>query len=149
MAQDITGAGTVVNLIASNTYPAGLTITQLADDTDPMDFASIAIADKAMGANGDLITWAKATPLPMTLSVVAGSIDDQNLEILANANRVSQGKASANDIINVTIIYPNGSVKSFFGGRITDAMFGNSIAGNSFRFKTKTYVFAFQDQAGS
>lgn len=133
MTQDISGFGVVINIVASNTFPAGLTITQLADDTDPVDFAAIPIADKAMGANGDLLVWAKATPLPMVLAVVAGSQDDHNLEILANANRVAQGKVSAADVISATVIYPNGSFKNFFGGRITEAPFGKSIAGSSFQ----------------
>ena len=149
MTTDISGFGLVINIVASYTYPEGLTITQLADDTDPVDFAAIAIADKAMGANGDLLVWAKATPLPMVIAVVAGSDDDQNLEILANANRVAQGKASAGDVISATIIYPDDSAKSYFGGRITDAPFGKSVAGSSFRLKTKVYTFCFQDQAGS
>lgn len=145
MTHDISGFGTVVNLIASNTYPSGVVITQFADDSDPVDFAAIQIADKAMGANGDLLVWAKATPLPMVLNVVAGSPDDENLEILANANRVAYGKASAADVITATIVYPDGSQKNFFGGRITEAPFGKSIAGSSFRLKTKSYTFTFQD----
>ena len=149
MTQDISGFGIVVNIVASNTFPAGLTITQLADDTDPLDFASVKIGDTAMGANGDLLSWAKAVPLPMVLNVVAGSADDINLGILANANRVSQGKNSASDVITATAIYPDGSTKTLIGGRITDAMFGKSIAGNSFRLKTKSYAFSFQDQVGS
>ena len=145
MSQDISGFGVVVNLIASNTFPAGLTITQFADDSDPLDFASIAIADKAMGANGDLLVWAKATPLPMVLNVVAGSEDDVNLGILANANRVAQGKSSAADVLYATVIYPDGTVSTRVEGRITDAMFGKSIAGTSFRLKTKSYAMTFQD----
>ena len=37
MALDVSGFGLVVNLIASNTFPAGLVLTQFAADTDPLD----------------------------------------------------------------------------------------------------------------
>lgn len=148
MTQDVTGYGTIVNIIASTTFPVGFTVTQFADDSDPLDFASIQIADKAMGLNGDLITWAKAMPLPMTLSVIAGSQDDLNLQILANANRVSQGKTSTRDEITATVVYPDGSVTTLIQGKITDAMFGKSVS-SAGRLKTKTYAFTFQSKVGS
>ena len=149
MSIDVSGFGTVVNLVADLTFTQGLTLTQFADDTDPLDFAAIAIADKSMGANGDLIVWAKATPLPMVLNVIAGSDDDINLSILANANRVGPGKVSAGDVIYVTVIYPDGSSQSLTGGRLIEAPFGKSIAGTTFKLKTKTYTFAFEDQAST
>ena len=145
--QDITGSGTRINIVASNTFPAGFTVTQLADDTDPLDFASVTIADKAMGLNGDLITWAKAVPLPAVVAVIAGSNDDLNLQILADANRVAYNKVSAHDQITMTVVYPDGSVVTLTGGVITDAQFGKSIAGSQ-RLKTKTYSFAFQAKIG-
>ena len=148
MAQDISGFGVVATIVASNTFPAGFPVTQFADDGDPLDMASISIADKAMGLNGDLITWVRANPLPAAISVIAGSIDDINLGILAEANRGGQGKLSANDVINMTVVYPDGSVITLSQGRITDAMFGKSVA-SSGRLKTKTYVFSFQNKVGS
>lgn len=143
MTQDITGFNTVVNLIASTTYPISLVISQFADDADPLDFASVQIADAAMGVNGDLIVWSKAVKLPMVLNVIPGGIDDINLGILADANRVGQGKNSARDIITATIIYPDGSTVILKGGIITDAMFGKSVA-SAGRLKTKSYAFTFQ-----
>lgn len=147
MTQDISGFGAIVTIVASNTFPAGLPITQFADDADPLDFASIQIADKAMGLNGDLVVWARANPLPVVLNVIAGSDDDVALGILAEANRVGQGKTSAQDLITLTAIYPDGSLITFSSGRITDAMFGKSIASQG-RLKSKAYAFTFQNKAG-
>ncbi|WP_422930140.1 phage tail fiber protein [Singulisphaera sp. PoT] len=148
MAQDISGFGLVATITASNTFPAGFPITQFADDSDPLDMASIQIADKAMGLNGDLITWARAMPIPAVIAVIPGSIDDINLGILAEANRAGQGKVSANDVINMTVVYPDGSAISVSQGRLTDAMFGKSVA-SSGRLKTKIYSFSFQNKVGS
>lgn len=148
MTQNVSGFGTVVNIVASNTLPVGATITQFADDTDPLDFASVRIADVAMGLNGDLLTWAKAQPLPLVLNVIAGSPDDVTLQTLADANRVAQNKTSANDVITATVIYPDASVVTLGGGRLTEAQFGKSISSAS-RLKTKSYAFSFQTKNGT
>lgn len=147
MSQDISGTGTVVVLNCSTTFPGlPLTISQFADDADPLDIPALQIADSAMGLNGDLLKWRKANVISMTLNVVPSSPDDVNLEILANANRVEQGKVSANDIITATITYPDGRIKTFTGGIIVQYMPGNSIS-SSMRLKTKPYVFQFQGTA--
>lgn len=147
MTQDISGFGLTINIVASNTFPEGFNVTQFADDADPFDMAAIQIADKAMGLNGDLIVWARATPLPAIIAVVPGSDDDENLSILAEANRVGQGKASVGDIITMTAIYPDSTVITLSQGKMTDAMFGKSIA-SAGRMKSKVYTFAFQNKIG-
>jgi hypothetical protein len=148
MANDITGFGAAISLVASNTFPAGIAITQLADDADPFDMASVKIADTAMGVNGDLIKWSRAVGKPVTLSVIPGSVDDVNLATLAAANNATQGQANARDAITVTIKYPDGSVVLFSNGFLTDAPFGKSLA-SSGRLKTKTYGFVFQTVTGA
>lgn len=145
---DVTGFGTIVNLVADVTFPAGIVITQFSNDADPLDMAAVKIADTAMGVNGDLIRWARAVPLPMVLNVVPGSADDQNLAILADNNRASQGKVSAGDVITANVIYPDGSVVTLIGGVLTDAVFGKGISGEG-RLKTKAYSLMFSDKIGS
>ncbi|OWK42466.1 phage tail fiber protein [Fimbriiglobus ruber] len=95
MANDITGFGSAISLVASSTFPVGIAITQLADDSDPFDMASVKVADTAMGVNGDLIKWSRAIGKPVTISVIPGSLDDINLATLAAANNATQGQANA------------------------------------------------------
>ena len=147
MTQDVSGFGFVVNIVASNTFPAGFTVTQAAEDADAVDFTTIKIAEATMGVNGDLIVYRSAKPLPLTINVIPGSADDQNLQILADANRVAQNKSSAADSITATIIYPDKSIVTLTTGVITDAVFGKSIAGSG-RLKTKPYGFMFQNKIG-
>ena len=144
---DISGFGAVVNVIASSTFPVGFPITQFSDDTDAFDFPSIQIGDKAMGVNGDLITWNRATPLTGSISVIVGSTDDTALQLIAKNNRVGRGKANALDVITMTVIYPDTTSVTFTGGKITDAMFGKSLASTG-RLKTRTYQFAFENVFG-
>jgi len=148
MVNDITGYGLVVVLTASKTFPAGLAITQFADDADPMDIAAIKIADTGMGLNGDGLKWSKAVMNPMVLNVIPNSQDDINLAILANANRVSQGSVNARDIITAVITYQDGTVTTNNQGFITDAPFGTGVA-SSGRMKTKAYTFSFSSSTGS
>lgn len=148
MVNDITGYGLVVVLTASNTFPAGIAITQFADDSDPLDIAAIKIADTAMGLNGDGIKWSRAIMNPMVLNVIPNSVDDQNLAILANNNRVSQGSLNAQDVITAVIKYPDGTAITMNSGFITDAPFGTAVA-SAGRMKTKTYTFSFTGNTGS
>ncbi len=142
--QDISAFGIRVQVIASETFPSGISITQFADDADPFDAPSMQIRDKAMGVNGDLISWSKANPIPVTLNVVPGGEDDLNLSVLFEANRVGKGKFGARDVISIVALYPDGSVAAFSQGVITDGQPANS-AQSSGRLKSKAYAFAFEN----
>ena len=144
---DISGFGLSVTVKASNTFPAGVKISQFADDGDSLDLPSIQIADKAMGLNGDLITFSKASPLILTMNVIPDSDDDKNLSVIAESNRVGKGKKSARDVITATVAYPSGKVVTYTNGAITDAMIGNAVA-SAGRMKSKTYSFAFENVSG-
>jgi len=147
--QNISGFGLLATLIASKTYPIALPLTQFADDSDPVDFPAIEIADTAMGLNGDLLAWSKAVTIKVTLNIIPSSIDDVALGILLEANRVGKGKQSAGDIITLSIINPQSlSVIQLTNGVITSGMPGNSVA-SAGRLKTKPYIFAFENKTGT
>lgn len=147
MANDIAAFGFTISLIASNTFPTGITLSQFADDADPFDIPAFPINETAMGLNGDLISWSKANPIKVTFAVIPGSDDDVNLAILYEANRVGRGKTSARDVITATAVYPSGATISLTVGKITDGMPGSSVA-SAGRLKTKTYMFAFENRVG-
>lgn len=148
MPQNVTGFGLKLRISASNSFPAGFDVTQFADDADSLDFAPVAIGDSEMGLNGDLITWNKAVPLPMTINVIPGTADDLNLQALANANRAAQGKRAALDRITATIVYPDGRIVTLAGGVIISAPFGLSVSSQG-RVKTNTYSFMFEQKIGA
>ena len=144
MSNNISGFGTRVVLIASETFPAGIEISQFADDADPIDFPNLTVADKAMGLNGDLVSWNSANPIETTLNVIPGSEDDVNLGILLEANRAGRGKASVQDNITLTRILPDGTQKTLTNGIITEGMPANSVS-SAGRQKSKPYMFAFEN----
>ena len=142
---DISGFGSSLTIFASVTFPNGLTITEFADDADPMDTPSIQIRDKAMGLNGRLITWGKAQPIGLTINVIPNSDDDINLTLLFDANKVQFGKRPVTDQVDATLMQPDGTATDFGRGATCEYMSANSIA-SSMRFKSKPYVFAFESK---
>lgn len=146
--ENVTGFGSVVSIIASNSYPAGFPVTSFSNDADAFDFPSVQIGDFAMGLNGDGIAWSKANPLKGTISVIAGSFDDQNLAILLANNTPGKNKSNAMDDITMTIVYPGLSTTTFTNGIITDGSPAKSF-GSDGKLKTRTYGFAFESVIGS
>ncbi len=144
---DVSGFGSVANVIASASFPTGFPVTQFSDDTDAFDFPSIQIGDAAMGVNGDLITWSKANPLKGTISAIVGSTSDQALQTIYKNNLVGKGKTNVQDVITVTIIYPDFTQVTFTGGKMTDGMPGKSLS-SAGRLKTRIYGFAFESVVG-
>lgn len=144
MTTDVSGFGLKVRLVASETFPQGIDLTQFADDADPFDLPSMQIRDKAMGLNGDLVVWSKASPAVGSLSLIPGSEDDKNMAVLFEANRVGKGKQGARDTITLTVIYPNTDTWTGTEGVITDGMPGRGVA-SAGRLKTNTYQFAFEN----
>ena len=148
MSQDVSVFGLSVRLVATKTFPVGITLTQFADDGDPIDSPSVQIADAGMGPNGDLVHWSKANPLPVTLNVIPDSDDDKNLNILFQANRPKRGSLPAGDKVTITVVYPNGSRATYSNGIITDGMPGLSAA-SAGRLKTRAYAFKFEGFSNS
>jgi hypothetical protein len=142
---NISGYGIQLYLIASNTFPAGINLTQFADDSDPFDVPSLQIGDSAMGINGDLIVWNKANPIKVNMAMIPSSDDDINLSILLEANRVGKGKVGARDIILLNAQYPDGTYVQFINGFITDGMPANAVA-SAGRLKSKPYLFTFENK---
>lgn len=145
--QNISAYGLEVVLSASTTFPAGISITQFADDVDVLDVPSLQISDSAMGINGDLIVWSKANPIKLNLGVVAGSEDDVNLGILLEVNRPGASKLGFRDRITMNIRYPEGNFVQLIQGVITDG-FPFSGAQSTGRLKTKVYSFTFENRIG-
>lgn len=144
MSQNIGGFGLTVLLTASETFPVGLPLTHFADDADPFDQPDIQIRDKGMGLNGDLITWGKAQPVNIAISVIPGSVDDIALNILLKANKVGAGSRPVNDVIQMVGTYPDGTFVVLTNGAITDGPVASSVA-SSGRLKSKTYKFSFEN----
>lgn len=141
--QDISGFGTRVSIIASRTFPRGISISAFADDADPIEVPALQIGDKAMGANGNMVYWSTANPKELNISVIPGSEDDRNLRALMAANTPAQGRQPAGDVISATIILPNGASTQLTEGKLMQGPPAIGIA-SAGRQKSSTYNFAFE-----
>ncbi|PHM47166.1 phage tail fiber protein [Xenorhabdus miraniensis] len=141
---DVSATGLSLVIQATKTFPSGIQITQFADDADPLDLPAVDIAQTGMDINGNLVAWSTPTPQTVTINVLAGSEEDENLSILLEANTAKRGRRHAGDIITMVASYGDGSTTTARNGKITNGSRGNSAA-SAGRLKSKQYTFVFQD----
>ncbi len=141
---DVSAIGLGITLKASTTFPGGFQLTQFADDADPVDFPAATLAETAMDVNGNLISWSTPTPQDITVSVLPGSEEDENLQVLLQANRAAKGRRPARDVITMVVSYGDGSSTTCREGRIIGGPAAKSAA-SAGRLKSHSYQFAFQD----
>lgn len=144
--QDISATGTSATIFASLTFPAGFTVTALADDANPIDVETLQLGDTGMGVNGDMVFWSTPNPIRITVRPIPNSDADENLQILVSANRVAKNKAAVQDIITMAVNYPDGKVVTFTNGKLLTGTPALGVASNS-RLQTREYQFVFENQA--
>lgn len=140
---DLSNVGVSARLIASKTFPMGFTITEWADDTNPLDIPSLEISTPSMNINGELISVSSPVPTTITLAVLPGSEADINLSILLDANRPSRFKRHVGDVITLVVAYPKGDTITLVNGIITGGTPGKGVS-SAGRSTTSTYGFAFE-----
>lgn len=89
MSFDVSHAGTIITLTHS-VFPAPVPIIYMPDDTDPFNAANIAIADGAMGSNGDAIYWSTASLVDFTIAVIPKSPSHTYLATLFNLGAIKK-----------------------------------------------------------
>lgn len=143
--EDISGIGITVTIFASKTYPAGLTISQFADDADPLDLPDIEILSEGMNVNGELVTWLTPKPLTVDINVIPNTEDAKNLDILFDANRPAYKKVAVRDVITFVVNYPDGKKKVLNNGRPKTYAPASGIA-SAGRYKSRHYQFVFENK---
>jgi hypothetical protein len=146
MSQDISSTGISFRIVFSETYPNGVTVNEIADGTDPLDIPEVQIADAAMTANGDLVTWSAPKPIPVKIAVIPGSENDIALQYGFDANRAAKGKRVARDKLTFIGSYPDGGTVTLSGGKCMTYMPGRS-ATSAGRYKDSVYGMTFENIA--
>ncbi|MDR0805945.1 MAG: hypothetical protein LBN41_04245 [Enterobacteriaceae bacterium] len=141
---DVSATGFSLVIKATKTFPAGILVTTFADDADPFDLPAVDIAQVGSDINGNMVSWSTPTPQSLTINVLPGSEEDENLSILLEANTAKRGRRHAGDIITIVSSYGDGSTMTARNGKITNGSRGNSVA-SAGRLKSKQYTFTFQD----
>ena len=145
MAKDIGALGSSVTIIAVPTFPQGIVVKDFATDTDPLVVDDVEVTNTEVGVNGDVVSWHRATTIPVTLSVIPNGESDRNLQILVNANRGAKNKVATNDDITMIVASPDGTMETYTGGVIVSGKIGKSI-GSDGKVRTGTYSFVFANK---
>lgn len=149
MSQNISGYGLSISMIASNTFPVGVLITDLVEDTDPFDIPELTIGEAKGTPNGKVIYWANCNPIMVNIAVIPNSYSDIQLAILLENNRPGENKVSNYDSITLSAIYPNNPEATLIlsDGFILSGTPSTGMSGSG-RQKSKTYGFAFGGKTG-
>lgn len=58
---------------------ANVTISEFASDSDPIQVPELEVRNGEMNLNGELVTWAKPTPISFSVTLIPGSLSDKQL----------------------------------------------------------------------
>ena len=137
---DTSHNGAIYTISASKTFAnVPIPITAFPKDTDPFDVPNTDIADLEIGTNGDAISWTVQNPIESSIAVIPATDDHEILQTIYNANRAEKGSPSANDVITIVRILPNGETTTM-KGKITSGPATTSLA-SSGKIKTPVYGF--------
>ncbi len=144
---DVSGFGTGITIVALQSFPMGFSLSQFADDTDPIVFEEVETSDIELLYDGSLFAYDVASAVRMSVSVIPGSNDDINLKILLSARKGSSSIIPLPDTTTAVISYPDGGRVILSNGTITKGPLADSITQQG-RRKANTYSFAFGSFGG-
>lgn len=140
---NISAFGSIAQFTASRTFPNGFTVTEFADDADPIDSPPFTAADTGVGLNGDMVVWNRANILEVVVNVIPNTEGERNLAVLLDANRTGKDKSGARDVVGLVVAMPDGSKITCTNGTPIDGVLINAVASVG-RLKTKPYRFRFE-----
>lgn len=145
---DVSGFGTGIVVLALQSFPMGFSLSQFADDVDPIAAKEVDAIGYEMLFDGDLFAFDKAAPIEVSVSVVPGSSDDINLKILLQSKKGAAAILPLPDITSMVITYPDKGRVILTKGTIVRGPLLDSIVSNG-RKKGNTYTFVFGAFAGA
>ena len=134
---DISATGFSVFLKSSVNFTNGFLLEGIADDTDPLAFGELTIAEAETNVNGDLVVSGKPQVVNPTIAVVAGSPADENLQVMLSARQ-----NGVRETVEITVTYPDGSSFTASEGVLITGTKGKGVSSNG-RTATRSYGFAF------
>jgi hypothetical protein len=136
---DISGYGTGITVTALQSFPYGFTVSEFADDKDPLVCEPMETNAWEMLYDGSLFAFTKADPIKVSLSVIPGSDDDINLKIILQGSLSSAGILPLPNTTSMVLNYPNGLVMlsngTIYRGPVADTIQASGRkAGNTYDF---------------
>lgn len=145
---DVSGFGLKATIVAIQSFPMGFTVQQFSDDVDPLEIQDDVPGAYEMMYDGSLFAYTQANPILVKISVLPGSDDDVNLQILLSARRMTNKLLPISDVTSMVVSYPDGSKAIFSNGSIISGPPAASVKAEG-RKKGNTYLFVFGSSAGA
>lgn len=140
--QDLSGFGLGITILALQSFPMGYSLSQFADDINPLEIEEIEPVGFDMLYDGSLFAFDKAAPVKLTIGLIAGTADDINCKVLLQARKASSGIVPLPDITSAVITYGNGGRLLLSNGTILKGPLGDTIEASG-RTKGNQYTFVF------
>lgn len=144
---NVGGFGSNLTIIALSSFPVGFSVSEFADDVDPVIFEDVETTGIEMLYDGSLFAFDKASPIVCRIAVVPGGDDDANLKILLQARKASISFLPLPDVTSMIITYGGGGRVMLTNGSIIAGPVADSIVQQG-RKKGNVYTFAFGAYAG-
>jgi len=141
---NVGGFGVVISLIATKTFPVGLTLSKFSDDVSPIEFSESQVADHEFLVDGDIISFETSSAVTVKIGVIPGSDDDDNLSIMLNSNKSIFRIGGLPDLMIMSILYPNQPGIVLNRGYIRSGSLGTSMS-EAGRGKGKQFEFIFAE----
>ena len=144
MVADTSSIGVSARLVASQTYPNGITLTAFPEDGDLGDSGTTAIGSHASGVNGHLIVWKTANGITVSIPIIPNTEDAAKMERLYAANQSAPNKIVAHDIIQLVVTNPvTGVPTTYKNGWLEEGPAGTQY-GLDGRIRSKVYTMTFE-----
>lgn len=156
MAIDISAVGAKVEIDTGSGTP--ITITHFSDEGTPFEAADVDVSTNQKNLNGDMISSRTPSVYSVSLTVVAGTDDDINLQKLLQKASLMPGGVTPIDkliiksmILSIPKINNSGGGSKFTykwtNGRIKSGPTGPSTSAEG-RLSARTYTFEFEKYDG-
>lgn len=139
---DIGAYGLSINVVALQSFPMGFSLSEFADDADPLVVEETEPFGYELLFDGDIFSFDKASVIKLSVTVIAGSEDDTNLRLLLQSKKGSKSILPVPDMTTMVITYPTGHVILTKGTIISGPLADSSRADGRKHGNKYTFVFA-------
>lgn len=145
---DVSGFGTGIAIVALQSFPMGFTLSQFADDQDPLTSKEVEPVGYEILYDGSVFAFDKGAPIEVVVSVISGSDDDINLKVLLQAKKSATSIIPLPDSTTMVITYPDGGRIILTNGSIFRGPLVDSVLQTG-RRKSNSYTFVFGSYMGA
>lgn len=145
---DISAFGTGIMVLSTESFPQGFSLSQFADDEDPISVEACEVSGFEKLYDGSIFIFDKTSPVLLSVGIMPNTDDDINLKILLQSRKSSPNLLPLPDNTSMVVTYPDGGRVILSSGGILSGPLLDSIT-TAGRKKGNVYHFVFGTFAGA